>query len=112
MPMTKEERETEYQRGLELTRRYGPYVLQRRDSRTGEWRNIGRDIEGHEEATRVLEEEKQEMYPEESPHDIRVLPKNEADKLREGIRIGKKIAGVEEERAFKIPSGMYLPEHL
>lgn len=115
MPLTKEERREAYLRGLELTRNYGPYVLQRRSHRTGEWKNVHLDpdghvdIEGHEEAMRVLGEAKCRTS---RPDNYRVLPKNEADKFREGIKAGKHLAELENKTSSWIPPSMYMPDNL
>lgn len=101
MAVTKEQ----YQRALDVIHEHLPFQLQRREKETGEWKNIGSCVRGQEAAYAELH-----AFKKENPKaDLRVLPKNEADKYREGIVVGRKLGP---EVPKKQKRSMYMPEHL
>lgn len=102
MPITKEQ----YQKALDVIHEYLPMQLQRQDTGTGEWQNIGTCVRGQTAAYAQLNLIKK-TEPKAS---LRVLPKNEADKYREGILLGRQLGP--EKKSKKIPKGMYMPENL
>jgi hypothetical protein len=97
--MTKQEQKARFAQALAEAHKYGPWTLQQRDS-YGEWKNIGSSIWGRDTALEKLQE-----AIKSQGGDWRALPKNEADKYREGIKQGKELGG-------SIPQGMYLPDRI
>lgn len=68
-----------------------PYVLQYKDRTTGEWKNFGKDlIRGKTAAYEMLNRKKRQHGESVA---WRVVPKNEADKYREGIELGRRLSG-------------------
>ena len=104
MAVTKEQ----YEKALDVIHEYLPFQLQRQDKQTGEWTNVGTCVRGQEAAYVELHALK-EKIPEAK---LRVIPKNEADKYREGLLLGRKLGPGEEDDTRRIPSGMCLPENL
>ena len=101
MPVTKEQ----YQKALDVIHEHLPFQLQRQDKETGEWKNIGSCVRGQEAAYAEYH-----ALKEKSPKAVlRVLPKNEADKYREGLLAGRKLGPETSKRQKK---SMYMPEHL
>jgi hypothetical protein len=101
--MTQQEQKERFEQALAEAHKYGPYVLQHQESDSEEWKNVGRDIWGEKAAYEQL----QAML--RTSHNWRVLPKNEADKYREGFKQGREIGRQE---ASPILRGMHLPERL
>ena len=99
----------QYQKALDIMHEHLPMQLQRQDRKTGEWKNIGSCVRGHEAAYAELNSIK-----EKTPKAVlRVLPKNEADKYREGLSLGRKLGPESEEQSgSKRKHQMYLPEHM
>ena len=80
MAATKEQ----YRAALDVVHEVLPLQLQKQDKKTGEWKNIGSCVRGQDAASAALR-----SYKERDPNTpIRVLPKNEADKYREGFLAG------------------------
>lgn len=85
------------------------YVVQRRiDRNTGEWENVA-VVVGKNHA--FDEMNKRRAKSEDFHDDWRVLPRNEADKLMEGINIGLTIASNDDGDRRRRPL-MHMPEHL
>ena len=103
MTVTKEQ----YQAALDVLHEVLPMQLQRQDKKTGEWKNVGTCVRGQELAYAELK-----ALKERTPKAIlRVLPKNEADKYREGLTLGRSL-GPEEEEEKRRPPNMYMPDNL
>ena len=103
MTVTKEQ----YQAALDVLHEALPMQLQRQDRKTGEWKNVGTCVRGQEIAYAELK-----ALKERTPKAIlRVLPKNEADKYREGLAHGRKLGPEEEEQHQRGPA-MYMPDNL
>lgn len=104
MAVTKEQ----YQAALDVLHEALPMQLQRQDKKTGEWKNVGTCVRGQEAAYTELH-----ALKARSPKAVlRVLPKNEADKYREGYTQGV-AQGKEpkDERPTRRPL-MYMPDNL
>jgi len=103
MAVTKEQ----YQAALDVLHEALPMQLQRQDKKTEEWKNIGTCVRGQEAAYAELH-----LYKERVPKAVlRVIPKNEADKYREGFAHGHKLS--EEKKHQRGPTdGMYMPDNL
>ena len=101
----------QYQEALDILHERLPMQLQLKDVANAEWQNLGECYRGREAAFAALNE-----YKAANPGaKLRVIPKNEADKYREGFLAG---SGVVKER-FRKPQdqtsdlkGMYFPEHM
>ena len=83
----------EYQAALDVLHENLPMQLQRQEE-SGEWKNVGSCVRGKEEAYVKLNSFKV-RFPKAL---FRVVPKNEADKYREGLAMGRKL-GPEDEKA-------------
>lgn len=101
--MTKQEQKARFELAVSEAHKYGPWTLQRQDYETKEWKNIGPSIWGRREALQEMNK-----FMASQGGEWRVLPKNEADKYREGLKQGKEIG----RRTPTIPKGLYLPERL
>jgi hypothetical protein len=103
MAVTKEQ----YEKALDVIHEHLPFQLQRQDKKTGEWKNIGTCVRGQEAAYAELH-----AFKEKVPKaNLRVLPKNEADKYREGLALGRKLGPEEEEKKSRKPS-MFMPDRI
>lgn len=101
MTVTKEQ----YQKALDVLHEALPMQLQRQD-KSGEWKNVGSCVRGQEAAYKELNAVKAK-----TPKAIlRVIPKNEADKYREGLAHGRKL-GPEEPKPKRRPT-MYMPDRI
>jgi hypothetical protein len=98
----------EYQNAIEVLKESLPYNLQRRDPRTGIWRSIGKSVRGRTAANLLLNAAKKNRRAGEDETDFRVLPKNEADKYREGLAAGQGLIG-ESRRRRPV---RFVPEHV
>lgn len=102
--------EAEYRKGLELVQKYGPYLLQRRSRRTGEWVSINPTgvLKGIRAAQEALDDYlKKNKGTDHS--DIRYVPKIVADAIRETIKVlRKQDEAVERKRRPRV----YLPDNL
>jgi hypothetical protein len=104
MTVTKEQ----YEKALDVIHEHLPFQLQRQDKKTGEWKNVGTCVRGQAVAYAELNALK-ERIPKAV---LRVLPKNEADKYREGILLGRKLGPEnDDERPPRRPT-MYMPDNL
>lgn len=100
----------QYQAALDVLHENLPMQLQRQDKKTGEWKNIGSCVRGQKEAYVKLHAFK-DRFPES---DLRVIPKNEADKYREGLTLGRTLGPeIEGERKQKNRKPlMFMPDNL
>jgi hypothetical protein len=103
MAVTKEQ----YQEALDVLHEALPMQLQRQHKKTGEWRNVGECVRGQAAAYANLNDIKER----EPKAVLRVIPKNEADKYREGLAHGRKL-GPEEEAPKQRRPTMYMPDNL
>lgn len=101
--MTKEQ----YSKLLDQVQEYLPYAVQQLHKKTGEWKTVGNCVRGREAAYVELNN----MKKADPKASFRVLPKNEADKYREGIALGRKLGPEEKEPRKKLPQ-MYMPDNL
>jgi len=95
----------QYQKALDILHEALPMQVQRQNKKTGEWRNEGTCFRGQEAAYEALK-----YLKSESPKAVlRVIPKNEADKYREGLAHGRKL-GPEETKQRK--PQMFMPDNI
>ena len=102
MAVTKEE----YRKAIDILKEELPMQVQKWDQHTNQWRNLGERVRGQTAAYAALHHYKEKTGAKD---EFRVLPKNEADKYREGFMHGQK-AGPEEPKPRR--PHMYMPEHL
>jgi hypothetical protein len=91
------------QEALRIVQELFQWVLQKRNPDTDEWESLGRPIKGRTAALEVLNKRK----ALDKSGEYRALPKNEADKYREGLNAGKKGNGSRSRRPL-----LALPENL
>jgi hypothetical protein len=97
----------QYQAALDVLHEVLPMQIQKQRRGTGEWMNLGACVRGQEAAYARMAE-----LREGSPKAVfRVLPKNEADKYREGLQIGRKLGPEEDEPRRRRPT-LVLPDNL
>lgn len=103
MTVTKEQ----YQKALDVLHEALPMQLQRQEKKTGEWKNVGSCFRGQEAAYEELK-----ALREKTPKAVlRVIPKNEADKYREGLAHGRKLGPEAQETKQRRPQ-MFMPDNL
>lgn len=103
MEITKEQ----YQNALDVIHEYLPMQLQVLDRHTGEWKSVGSCVRGSVAAHKLIQSSRNR-----SPNQtFRIIPKNEADKYREGFLQGHKVRQEEERTKFRRPF-MFMPENL
>lgn len=103
--------EEEVQQALEVLHRHLKYVVQKQ--RDGVWVNATPDpITGKEAAYQVMRRLKAERETFGDRRPWRVIPRNEADMYRAGLRAGMERTSVRGEGNEKRRPMMYLPEHL
>lgn len=105
MPVTKEE----YQDALDILHEALPMQLQKKYKKTGEWRNVGQCLRGQKAAYVELH-----ALKASAPKAVlRVIPKNEADKYREGLELGRKLGPeIDEERPRNRRPQMVMPDRI
>lgn len=86
-----------------------PYIVQRKEPGEIEWKNLEQSIRGKAPAFDRMVEIQEEPGNEKAQ--FRVLPKNEADKYREGLAVGRLLGPEEEESRERRPL-MVMPERL
>ena len=72
------------QEALRIVQEHFPWVLQKKNT-SGEWETFGKPIKGRTAAYDALNTKKKQ----DKSHEYRALPKNEADKYREGLNAAK-----------------------
>ena len=101
----------QYEEALRILQLKAPYVIQKKDRQTGEWKTVGNVIRGKDAALTAMAE----LQKTNKHSDYRMLQKNEADKYREGLSVGRRLGPeeeIDEEREEKRLPLMFMPEHL
>lgn len=81
-----------------------PWVMQTKDPKSGVWHDLGKPIQGRTKAYAALNDKKAK---DKGRHEYRVIPKNEADKYKEGLNTVRKRAKPSTRRPL-----LALPENL
>lgn len=95
------------QDALRIVQESYPWVLQRKNEITEEWESVGRPVKGRTAAHELLNKRKSD----DKRHEYRALPKNEADKYREGLSQGLRLSKSSHPKRSRRPM-MALPENI
>lgn len=89
------------QEALRIVQEHFPWVIQRKNH-SGEWESIGKPIRGRTAAFDTLNAKKKQ----DTRIEYRALPKNEADKYREGLNASNKKNAIRRRPLLALPENI------